>query len=31
MYNVVLVAGVRQSESLIHIRISTLFKDSFPV
>ena len=30
IYNVVLAAGVQQSESVIHIHISTLFKDSFP-
>ena len=30
-YNVVLVSGVQQSESVIHIPISTLFLDSFPI
>ena len=31
IYNVVLVSGVQQSESVIHIHISTLFLDSFLV
>ena len=30
IYNVVLVSGVQQSESVIHIHISTLFKILFP-
>ena len=31
IYNVVLVSSVQQSESIIHIHISTLFLDSFPI
>ena len=30
IYNVMLVSGVQQSESIIHIHISTLFKILFP-
>ena len=31
IYNVVLVSGVQQSESVIDIHVSTLFLDSFPI
>ena len=31
MYNVMLVSGVQQSESVVPIRISTLLLDSFPI
>ena len=31
MYGVVSVSGIQQSESVIHIHISTLFLDSFPI
>ena len=30
-YTVVLVSGVQQSESVVHIHISTLFLESFPI
>ena len=30
IYNVVLVSGIQQSESVIHIHIFTLFKILFP-
>ena len=31
IYNVVLASGVKQCESVIHIHISTLFLDYFPI
>ena len=31
MYDVVLVSGVQQIESVIHIHISTVFLDSIPI
>ena len=31
IYNVVLVSGVQQNESVIHIHITTLFLDSFSI
>ena len=31
IYNVVLVSGVQQSDSVIHIHVSILFSDSFPI